>query len=402
MFPLLARKYLAAPWCLCAVSLALVPVAGSLAHAQEAGPSAPAPAMEPEPRLRDEAGEVLQQALQQQKEGRHAEAVVLFERALAAPVPAGARPPGMLPGPVDWRGEARWGIAESLRAQGKWTRALELYRLNRAEYPRSDGCVPSGGAFQEMALAEAACLEHLGRPQEAVQVLWPASLNLSASNVPRAARRLADLYAASGQTAVLEAALAREERVFLEHTESHTTGRRWASPAATDADRANIERQRQYSALPSFKRVLWARGAARQGKWSVLLQALSVAEPQGDLLDDQFVLRREAAQWRRREVFAALAMAAPKATTPLRAALARDAENVYLQAALLICTAPREEQQALASYSSDSGRNTNRGIREALADFVGYAHVPFHFPPLPQKVRLPESLPAFFGPRSQL
>ncbi len=318
--------------------------------------------------------------------GQRDKAVTLWERVLKVPAAPGARPPGMLPGPRDYRGEARWGIAESRRAQGHWSEALELYQLNRATYPRDDGCVPSGAAFQTMALVESVCLENLGRTDEAVKLLWPAALRLS-GGPPHAMRRLIDLYAKAGQIAVLEAAVAREAQAYQAYFRTQFGG----SPHSElrENEQKMLKNELARSAFPAFERVRHFRKAARERRWSVLLAALHFKpnERYETALDHQIP------SWNRREAIAALALVYQEAAPILERALKTDAANPYLRAAWLFCLTPEQRQNWLAQSKNDG--ETQKTLQEAVSD-GSYNLMPLSFPTPPATLQLPSELPPVF------
>jgi len=361
---------------LAAVAL-LVSAAVHPCHAQAGAPQAGAEAAAP---ARDEAAAMLSQAQNEQQAGRHGAAIALFERVLALPVAPGAHPPGMLPGPVDWRGEARWGVAESRRAQGKWSEALALYQLNRKEYPRDDGCTLSGRAAQEMAITEGVCLEHLGRVDEAVALYWPASVFLTGGCAPLAMRRLVDLYAQAGQLPVLEAAVAREATDYSLYMRSLATGR--PRPIVTDEDREWLAEIMARSAFPGFKAIVRARQMARDKKWVQLLG----------------MVRRDPDMGHRRE--AAAVLATPAAVPLLEAALREDAnweanpqpgrEPSPYVAAALVAAGARTEAQIIKI----SPRSWDSGL--ALQEVAGCG-ARGQFPAPTRAPRLPASLKPVFA-----
>jgi len=318
--------------------------------------------------------------------GQHEQAIALWKRVMTIPAAPGAHPPGMMPPPFDYRGEARWGMAQSRRAQGRWSEALELYRLNRATYPRDDGCVRSGMAFQQMAMAEGACLENLGRYREAVELYWPAAMSLGGNVSPLAMRRLVDFYAAAGQSAVLEAAVARETTAFPVYFGVLISGR--ADTELKPEQEKLVEHEMLYSSLPAFERVRHFRKAARERRWEMLLSALQFKPD----TRNETALDQQIPAWRRREAISSLALVAKEAVPILERALEADAKNPYLQAALLFCRASEEQPFALIQNTDVK----NWEINQTLQDVIGFEPTPWRFPTPPPTLRLPTQLPLFF------
>lgn len=335
-------------------------------------------AMSRDARSEGDAGLLLAAAQNYQRDGQHLKATTLFERAMEVPVAPSAHPPAWRSGPVDLRGEARWGTAESSRALGKWAEALALYRLNRKKYPRGDGCVPSGAAHQEMAMAEGDCLEHLGRSAEAVAGYWRSALNLSSDIQPHAMRRLVDLYPQAGQMPVLQAAMARVSRT----SEATAKARAEHDPRGQKFEEQHqkaLELSRAYSPMAAFQRVQSARQLARLGRWDALLQQLK---------HDPRARQEGVVQWRRREATSALALGAPESVPALERASQSHPENPYIKAALVACGARRE---------SDFSGSLSWDTRSAIEDIMGYFPT-IHTTPAPAPLRLPSALPVILDP----
>jgi tetratricopeptide (TPR) repeat protein len=336
--------------------------------------------------IQDDAMPLLTAARSYAQVGQHDKAIALWERVLTIPAAPDAHPPALMPGPVDFRGEARWGIAESRRAQGRWSEALELYRLNRTTYPRDDGCVPSGAANQTMALVEGVCLENLGRYNEAVELYWPAAMHLSASIPPLAMRRLIDLYAAAGQMAVLEAAAAREAKAFPVQFRLRYLGK--ADAELRDYDQKLLEHELVYSSIPTFERIHRFRKAARERRWDILLAALQYKPNE----HHETALDHEIPLWQRREAMSAMAMVSVEAMPVLQHALQRDAANPYLQAALILGSPPEQKRLRLAKLDLNS--EVSRVLQEAMG--YDYGTMSLQFSKLPFTLRLPSQLPPVF------
>lgn len=325
-------------------------------------------------KVQDDASELYGAARFYAQQGEHDKAIALWQRALLIPAASGANPPGMMPGPRDYRGIARWGIAESLRAQEKWSEALTMYRLNREESPLDDGCVQSGAAFQTMAISEGICLENLGRHDEAVQLYWPAAIVLYAGAPPLAMRRLIDLYSASGQLAVLDDAIEREQQQFIEAARQ-TAGGDDTRPLDEEGQRL-FELLVSNSSLPYLAKIRQFRTAARAGNWQPLLAVLQ-KEPADKGQRETTLLR---------EVFETLTLAPAQAVPVLESALKTAPDNLQLQAALLYCRANEKQRAELFDGGPQSeAENVLRAIGPRKSPSP-------NFPAIPENLTLPDSL----------
>ena len=333
--------------------------------------------------IKDAAQVAYEQACAAQAAGDNDRAFELYQRVLQIPPPPGAHPPSMLPGPVDMRGEARWMMAQIRRSQGRWKEALVLYQLNRETYPRDDGCVQSGGAFQEMAMTEGECLEHLGRFDEAVALYFPAALNLSAGVTPEAMRRLVELYSRTGQLDALKSNVTRERAAF----ELQTKGWMENMGGNEEQQAAMVERQLLWSGTGSFDRVFPARLLVQEQKWNELAAQLR-----------EFEERDDNAKWNRREALAALldlpASQRSQVLPALQRAQTLDKDNDYLSATVLYLQ-NTSVAEALAQLT-DEGEKYR--LQMVLAEATGGNLAPFarQYAPIPPGLKLPALLPVVF------
>lgn len=325
-------------------------------------------------KVQDDASPLYGAARVYAQQGQHDKAIALWQRALLIPAAPGANPPGMMPGPRDYRGWARWGIAESLRAQGKWSEALKMYRLNREKSPLDDGCVQSGAAFQTMAISEGICLENLGRHSEAVQLYWPAAVVITDGVAPLATRRLVDLYGASEQLSVLDDAIEREQKQFIEEARLNAGGS--ATRPLDEEGQRLFELFVSNSPFDSMAKVRQFRTAARAGHWQPHLAVLQ-KEPVGKEQRETLLLR---------EVFNDLILDPAQTIPILQDALKVAPNNLQLQAALLYCQANREQRVELLDRRSQSE------AENVFHEIAPREYAAWQFPPLPQNLTLPDSL----------
>lgn len=263
--------------------------------------------------------------------------------------------------PCNERGDELWSSAETRRAQGQWSEALEFYRRHRAKYSISNAGCPAGStSFETMVLAESACLENLGRYDKAVELLWPVVWQLPNNLPPRALRHLVDLYLTTGQIAVLRTAAAQEKT-------------------------PRLDRKLAYSNFSSIERVRHCRKAARERRWKVLLASLHYSENE----HYESELRRDIAFWNRREAIVALSLMADEAAPILERALAKK-QNPYFRAAWLACVPLEQRQSWLEQLQNVLEAQTifDAAIREDL-----FVLTPIVFPKPPASLRLPAELP---------
>ena len=304
-------------------------------------------------------------------QGEHDQAIALWQKALQIPAAPGAHPPGMMPGPRDYRGWARWGIAESLRAQQKWSEALAMYRHNREKSPLDDGCVQLGAAAQRMAIAEGICLENLGRHDEAVQLYVQATRYVGEGVPPIALRRLLDLYASAGQLADLDALMALETAGVRRRAREIFDG---DATRALDADeQRQVEDRLSFSFVPAWKRERALRIAAREQKWAPLIEAIGAKPQTGDATADAY----------RRDAFVLLAQTPELLEFALQRALQSDPESIWLQVALHYHRADATERARMRDGAPQSELENH--VRELPIQ----PDEPTDFPPIPENLRLP-------------
>jgi tetratricopeptide (TPR) repeat protein len=316
-------------------------------------------------------------------------ALPFWEKILTTPPPPGARPPSLLGPPFDLRGVARWNIAEIYRSQGRWQEALALYQENRKTSPLDDGCVPSGLAFQRMAVAEGICLENLGRTNEAVELYWPAALYLQGGYKAEAMRRLVDLYSASGQLNVLTESLRRERAAYttlMEQDVDYYT-RSYKGAEREEVLRTDVQIKLSNSSLPACESIIQFRTAARDHNWKLLLDVLQEKSQDGDLI----AVGSRDVDWRQNEAYAALLTVASRARPALERAARREPDNIPLHVALWLSSTP--EQQAAYRKSGASWVFPAQARAESFLVNQGTA------PPFPQPgrhLKFPTALEAIY------
>ncbi len=340
---------------------------------------------------KNEMADLFALAVKAEKAGDQNRAYELCEQVLQTPPPPGASAGSFLLPRNDFRGEARWMMAQIRRSQGRWEEALALYQLNRKTYPRREICVITGLPFQEMAINEGQCLEHLGRFDEAVALYLPAALHLNATQTPEAMRRLVALYAQTGQLDALSQNIAREQAAFEKRVEHPI---RFLGDDVLDTQ----NRMRMYSGLSSFDRVYGAQLLLEHRKWDELVAQMQRVVQMGN--EKKFALQDH---WNSNEALRVLLqLPAPLAVEALPSVqeAQKHADNKFFLRAV--------EQQLQNTIAGNPrapllDKEEQGWLDSAWSIAMGWSlashHVPWEtrdYAPVPPGLKLPALLPVVF------
>jgi tetratricopeptide (TPR) repeat protein len=277
------------------------------------------------------------------------------------------------------------------RAQGRWTEALALYELNHEGYGPDDGCVQSGVSYQEVALSEGECLEHLGRYPEAVELYWNAAVNINSTVAPKAMRRLIDLYSATGQIEVLEKAAQREIKALPGHYALSVWGMKLAD--LDEEKRGTVSHRVTGFSIFYFEQVKTLREAILRKEWKPLVTILGPT--QGLSSGGPYEYRRNEKEGilERTEAVSALFSMASLALPKLESELVANPANPYLKAAVMACRAKAPQRIHLTSNQV----NQDEDVRLILWDVLSPGTGPVSLPLNPKlQLQLPTELPAIF------
>ncbi|RYZ87434.1 MAG: hypothetical protein EOP06_12685 [Proteobacteria bacterium] len=307
--------------------------------------------------LQDYVGPYIQVAESWANAQRYDEAVKILERGIAIPAAPGAQPPGMWDLPKDYRGSMRWQQVEYRHAQGHWKEALEIFEANKETCIPGDGCVNGGFGYQYAMVIQGDCLEHLGRYREAIEGYWEAAAYLQGDSQPIALRRLIDIYTAQGRMEVLFKAIELEKKALFS-TVAYDYQILREKDLSDDQKEGLAIRAAMYPIFQIAK-IAQLRQAARDHDWNKLLPLLESTSIRREVASPTEVSPNLISV----EAIAALMLVKEVALPQLKVALERTPQSPYLQAAVLACSTPFEEREAILKQTLFKNTDTWLALR---------------------------------------
>lgn len=203
------------------------------------------------------------------KLSRYDEAIKVFESLIEQPV-NDREPGGHLMEPYrNYRPRAKWEIGNCLLAKRDYAAAREAFRTTKEQYPFQSWCGNEQAAFQyRYAFFDGLCLEHLGRPAEAMSSYYQAAFGgMGLYSSPEVHFRMVNLYEATGQQQALLSLLDQIDTYFLSLFQREAN--RSEQPLRNDI----LEKFRPTALM---RRIVELRRFAAEGKRKELIACLKI------------------------------------------------------------------------------------------------------------------------------
>lgn len=203
-----------------------------------------------------------------QNERRHDDAIRQFGKVLAPNPAVDDQDPGWMIADTyrSYRSSAMWAIGDCRFATGDYAGAMDAYETTEKTLPFHSSCGNQSAAnAYKYAYSRGLCLEHLGRPADAVLAYWRAAFGATESLHPKydAHLRLLALYDQSGQLDDL--------RHMLDQTDAAAKQRHEASSKRPISDAS----WRGWRPTVPMRQLLELREWATRGEWRKLAEKLT-------------------------------------------------------------------------------------------------------------------------------